>query len=863
MGAARRVTDWWSVGTALLTLLNTLLRYSDVNRNTGSGTWEAPGGIWGPKPSRCHEARLAARARALSPAQSLWTILLRYGNWSPGQMATVSARRLSGNLPAPSTEFVGRRRESIEVRRALSEARVVTLTGPGGVGKTRLALHSAEGTRRAFPDGTWLVDLASLDTPPLLAQTVAAALGIRDQSTRSPVTSLKHHLAGKHMLLLLDNCEHLVDAAATVVDALIKSTPELWVLATSRQPLGLTGEKIVSVGPLAIPDPASVSSVEELSTYDAVNLFVTRAASTSPGFRLTERNGATIAALCSRLDGLPLAIELSAVRLRALSPEQLLDRLDQRFRLLTGGSRAATARQQTLYGLIDWSFQLCSPAERSLWARSSVFAGSFDLDATEQICADDALPRTAVLDAVAGLVEKSVFIREDHEAAARYRMLETIREFGSERLAEIGDAPALRRRHRDHYARLVGCASAGLFSADGPRWLELLRVDYPNLRAALGFSLAQPGEATGGLQLAGDLWFAWRELGLLREGRRWLDGLLALDTTRTSARAQALWVNGSLAILQGDVHIARRMLAECERLARELADDTAAAYAEVFSGQTALVEGDAEQAMRLLEHAVNAHRAVGEHFGTAVALLRLALAATASGNLDRAGSLATDYVTFCNEHGATWLTPFGHWVLGIEHWRHGETDRAIAEAQHAVRGHWANKDKIGAAEAMEVLAWAAAAIGNERLAAQLIGCVEEIWRTLVGAPLFGFPHLIEYHEACVTRCRRALGSKSFQALTDQAARDEFDAMVALALETEQVRVSTRVEQGRGPLTTREYEVAQLIAQGKSNREIAASLIISQRTAEAHVQHILTKLGFASRAQIATWITARRGVADPP
>lgn len=715
-------------------------------------------------------------------------------------MATAAVRRLSGNLPAPSTGFVGRRRESAEIRRLLSESRLVTLTGPGGVGKTRLALHVAEGVRRAFPDGTWMADLAPLDEPALVAQSVAAALGIRDHSARWPVAILSEHLADKCLLLVLDNCEHLLDASAVLADAMLQATPELRILATSRQPLGLAGEQIVDVAPLSVPDPDAVTSVQELSTFGAVSLFVARAAGVLPEFTLTERNALAVAALRARLDGLPLAIELSAVRLRVLSPEQVLERLDERFQLLTGGSRAALARQQTLLGLVDWSFQLCSSAERLLWARASVFAGSFDLDAAEQVCSDDALPCHEVLDVVAGLIDKSVLLREDHETGVRYRMLETIREFGRERLAEAADELTLRRRHGEHFLRLIERACAGLFSSEGPQWL---------------------------------------------------DRLLAVDAAPTPARAHALWANGALAILQGDVDTARTMLAESFRLAERLADDKARAYAEVFSGHVAMVEGDVGTAVRLLEHAMEAHRVAGDPFGTAVTLIRMALAASAIGDGERASRLAIDYVALCTEHGATWLAPFGHFVLAVEYWRRDETGQDVAAAREAVRGHWDNQDRIGTGQGIEVLAWAAAAEGNGQRAACLLGALDMVWRS-VGAPLFGFPHLVQYHDDCRTNCKSLLGSAAFDAAAHRGAGLPFDDVVAYALEQSTPTESSAGAAGPSPLTRREREVADLVAQGMSNKQIVA-----QRTAESHVEHILTKLGFTSRAQIATWVTARK------
>jgi len=775
-------------------------------------------------------------------------------------MGTVAIRRTSGNLPLPSTPFIGRRDELSNIRRLLSQSRLVTLTGTGGVGKTRLAVQAAAGVGRAFPDGTWLVDLAPLDDPVLVPQSVAATLGIRDQSARLPIAILSEYLVDKQVLLVLDNCEHLLDACAALVDALVQSSPELRVLATSRQPLGLPGEHTFVVPPLSVPDFDAADSIEEVLRYDAINLFVTRAEAVLPVFSLTKHNAAAVTALCARLDGLPLAIELSAVRLRALSPEQVLARLDERFQLLTGGNRVALPRQQTLHGLVDWSFQLCSPNEQMLWARVSVFSGSFDLEAAEQVCSDGSMPRSAVLDAVAGLVDKSVLLREDHEFGVRYRLLETIRGFGHAQLVDGGQEVALRRRHRDYYLELIDRASAGLFGPDGPAWVEQMRSDHPNVRAALGFSLSQPGEASAGLRLAGALWFGWRELGLLSEGRRWLDRLLVVADRPSGTRARALWVLGSLAILQGDVEIARTSLAESARLAERLEDAGASAYSQVFSGQVAMVEGNPESAVQLLETAVKATRANGDPLGTAMAMILLAFAASAVGNGAGARRLAGEYVALCEEHGATLFLPFGHRALSIEYWRRGDLDEAVAEARKVVRLQWANQDPIGAGEGIEVLAWAAAARGDAERAALLFGALNSVWRT-VGAPLYGFPDLVRQHDESVAQCLGTLGEASFNAANDRGARFSFEYLVDYALEQLPAAGAVAAGDASSPLTRREREVANLVAQGMSNREIAAALVIAPRTAEAHVEHILVKLGFNSRAQIATWMTLRQRAED--
>ncbi|WP_345444760.1 ATP-binding protein, partial [Actinoallomurus vinaceus] len=350
-------------------------------------------------------------------------------------------------LPAEVTSFVGRRHEVAEVKRLLSVSRLVTLTGPGGVGKTRLAGRVGALLRRAFADGVWLVELADLANPDLLVPAVCEALRIRDHSARPAVEVLIDHLRDAQALVILDNCEHLVPECAVLVEALLRSAPRLRVLATSRQPLGVGSEQSLSVPTLPVTSDGDVGVV----AGDAVRLFAERAEAVVPGFVVTEDNREAVERICRRLDGLPLGIELAAVRLRALSVQQLLARLDDRFRLLTSGSRAVLPRHQTLRALIDWSYGLCTEAERSVWARISVFSGGLDLEAAEQVCVGDGIAREDMLDLVGGLVDKSVLVREEHPGTVRYRLLETIRQYGRERLIASGTEHLVQQRHRDYY----------------------------------------------------------------------------------------------------------------------------------------------------------------------------------------------------------------------------------------------------------------------------------------------------------------------------------------------------------------------------------------------------------------------------
>ncbi|WP_459981667.1 ATP-binding protein [Nocardioides sp. AN3] len=768
----------------------------------------------------------------------------------------MATTRVAGNLPVPATAFVGRRAEQDDVRRIFSESRLVTLTGPGGVGKTRLALQVASDVRRVFRDGTWFVDLAALTDPTLLVQSVAAVLDVREQSG-APAEGLVQYLEDKHLLLVLDNCEHVVEQCAALVDSLLQRCRDVRVLATSRHSLRVAGEQILTLAPLPVPDRGELVPLAELSLNEAVSLFVARARSVVPGFELTDLNAPAVAALCARADGLPLAIELTAVMLRALSPEQILARMDERFQLLNWGSRAAQPRQQTLHALMDWSYQLCTPAEAVLWARASVFAGGFDLEAVEAVCTGDGLSELAMLDAVAGLVDKSVLVREEQGTTVRYRLLETVRAFGVERLATTGSDEEFRVRHRDYFTLIAESAESAWFSEAGLAWSHRIRLEQPNLRAALGFSLSRPGEAQAGLRLANALWFVWRMFGQFSEGRRWLDRTLAADAVSDGLRARALWSNGSLAFYQGDYAAARAMLEQAEEQGAQVGDASAKAYAQVFRGQAALSEGALDEAMRLLTDALESFRTLDDPFGESLALARIIGTGSATGDGELARRAAAEYLALCEANGARWLAHYGHLGLAIELLRSGEISRATTQAREAIRSFWSQGDPIDAATGMEVLAWAAAAVGDHERAAFLLGGTAGLRNPSGASQLMGFRFLHEFHEQCVESCVERMGQDAYEAAAANGAAADFDELVAYA--SGRSTGQNRRSRARSILTKRELEVAELVSLGMSNAEIAATLFISRRTAETHVDHILSKLGFSSRTQIASWMA--KGQAD--
>ncbi|MEU8106119.1 LuxR C-terminal-related transcriptional regulator [Nonomuraea muscovyensis] len=780
--------------------------------------------------------------------------------------ASTSKQRQAGRLPAEVTSFVGRRHEVAEVKRLLCASRAVTLTGPGGVGKTRLALRVAVDLARDFRGGVWFVELAGVESPDMLAQIVAEALEIRDHSASAPIDVIAQHLRDKQALVVLDNCEHLVYECAVLAETLLRAAPALRVLATSREPLGFAGEQTLPVPTLELPGSDHLPA-ESLARFDAVRLFTERARAVLPSFEVTEENRDVVARICRRLDGLPLAIELATVRLRALSVQQLLDRLDDRFRLLTAGSRAVLPRQRTLRALIDWSYALCSEQEQLMWERVSVFAGGLDLDGAEAVCAGDGIAREDVLDLVSGLVDKSILLREEHGSRVRYRLLEIIRQYGVEKLAEHGQMETVQGRHRDYYKQMAAQAREQLFGPGQVAWFTRLRLEHANLHTVLEHCFAHPDEAVTGLTMASDLLFHWITGYYLGEGRQWLDRGLAACTRPDESRARALWSNGWLAVIQADLPAATAMLAESRAIGERLGLDSVLAYVALYNGMVAMFEGDTESAIAFYEEALERHRATGDPVGTASALIRLSLAYSFRGDSETAISLGDECLAVADAHGEGWHKAYMMMALGVDVWRQGDLRRATELETHSLRFNRTVDDPLGVGVNLEVLAWIAATEGRHERTARLLGILDTVWQA-IGAPLSGYGHLAHYHDECVALTRKTLGSSGFEAAFEEGARLSYDEALAYALQGDEhvdeaitrngfaARDRAQPRSGAGapaPLTRREMEIARLVAKGMTSKEIAADLVISQRTVESHIEHILSKLGFHSRTQIAVWV----------
>jgi predicted ATPase/class 3 adenylate cyclase len=548
-----------------------------------------------------------------------------------------SATTFPNNLPQPLTSFVGRERETGEVRRLIETTRLLTLTGPGGCGKTRLAIHGATQLLGQFPDGAWLVELGPLADPALVVPTVISVLGARTlpSATDSPaeahrpaMTTLTEYLKQKKLLLILDNCEHLTDECARLAETLLRVCPHLRILATSRETLGAAGETAWRVPSLSLPDPKRQEPLHALTQYEAIRLFIERATAALPAFHVTEKNAAALARVCHQLDGIPLAIELAAVRVKALPVEQLAARLDDQFRLLTGGSRTALPRQQTLRAAIDWSYDLLTETERILLRWLAVFAGSWSLEAAEEICAGEGVEEREVLDLLTQLVDKSLVQYEEQDGEGRYRLLETIRQYSRARLLETGDAATPRRRHRNYYLALAERAEPELRRAGQMAWLRRLEQEQDNLRAALDWCLAEEEGIEAGLRLAAALPRFWTVRGSVEEGVEWLERVLTRSGGTAAARAKALYQAGT-AVTQtphvdlASTAVAQARLEESHALAHKFGDQTGIAASLLGLGLVAERSGDLELAQSRLEASQTLYEQLMDEGGIAASLLAL------------------------------------------------------------------------------------------------------------------------------------------------------------------------------------------------------------------------------------------------
>jgi predicted ATPase/DNA-binding NarL/FixJ family response regulator len=751
------------------------------------------------------------------------------------------------NLPLELSSFVGREKELSEVRRLLEDVRLLTLTGSGGCGKTRLALAAAGELAEGYGDGVWLVELASLADPSLVPQAVASTLGVREQPSRIPTETLSDHLGSKKVLLVLDNCEHLVEACAELAEALLHSCPDLRVLATSREALGITGEVAWLVPSLPLPDLRRLTAVESLPQYESARLFLERAAAVKPAFALTERNAASVAQVCYRLDGIPLAIELAAAKAKVLSVEQIADRLDDCFKLLSAGGRTAMPRHRTLHATMDWSHELLPDEERVLFRRLSVFAGGFSLEAAESVCAGEELARNEVLELLSHLVDKSLVIMREEGGEARYRLLETVRQYASEKLSKSGETGQFRERHAGYYLALAEEAEPELKGAGQLAWVERLERDRDNLRAAMAWLLGR-GELEDAARLGWALWLFWGIRAHFAEGRRWMEQALSANGSAmpASARAKALYVAGMMANYQGDHRSAEPLVEESLGLFRELEDKPGTAWALSNASFAALGQGH-QRAITLVEESVHLFLEVEEKWGAAIQFCFLAVAWRDRGDHGRAKRLAERGLALSREVGERQAISAALYTLATlaQAERDHERARDLFEEGLSVSAELGNEADV--AHCLEGLASVAAEGGRIARAARLWGAEEALLEKIEAAVYTYVPDR-SVHRSQVAAARSQLEEEAFAAAWAEGRAMSLEEAIEYALDRSTTPGPNAPETYPAGLSAREVDVLRLVAQGLTNAEVAARLFISSRTVGWHLGSIYRKLGFSSRTE---------------
>ncbi|MBV1778008.1 LuxR C-terminal-related transcriptional regulator [Paeniglutamicibacter sp. ABSL32-1] len=752
------------------------------------------------------------------------------------------------------TSFIGRRHEMAEAKALMSTSRLVTLTGAGGVGKTRMAGEITQQARRAYRDGVRIVELAPLTKTASVAAVVAAALEVSDQSQRPALDRLADFLQDKELLLVLDNCEHLLDEVSVLVHRILGQAPDVRILATSREPVGITGETLYAIPPMSTPPIDDPVRVEQLESFEAVALFVARARNVVPGFALDVDNAPVVAQLCTQLDGMPLAIELATTRLRSLSATQLLDRLDRRFQLLNRGDRSALPRQQTLRALIDWSYELCSDSEQMLWRRLSVFPGSFDMEAAEAVCGFGELPSDDIVDLLDSLVAKSILsVRRDGEVL-RYHQLVTIREYGQELLANPDEVKTLRTRHLHHYVERCDTMVRNWCSPHQSRFLQAARGDRANLTSAMDWALEAPGEHATAARLASLLRYQWVSGNFITEGRALLDRVLSKPSEADPlSYASAMWVAAWVSLIQGDHDTGADYARRCLTSAQKLEDPALEAHAEHWLALHRMFSGDLVGAIELYRKVSKAHDAHGDTAAKLTALFQLGMAQALDNRLEAALETCRQVIEIATSHGELWNRAYAYWIRGISYWQLGEYASAVTAVTEALRiQQYTFQDGVCVALSLETLHWITVSMGDYDRAAELAHAVASVWSELgITVAAFG-PHM---HKASLTsnrRMREALGRRYVSKTKDEHRMSKTQAIdCALGVTTSPAKHSS----GNNPLTKKEMQVAGLVAQGLTNRLIAQQLVISPRTVDGHVERILAKLSFRTRSQIASWATA--------
>jgi predicted ATPase/DNA-binding XRE family transcriptional regulator len=634
------------------------------------------------------------------------------------------------HVPLSLTSFVGREQNAATLVRLLETTRLLTLTGPGGIGKTRLALHVASQLGTSFAHGVWLVDLAGLVDPELVPGAVATALELREEPMRPIIHVVEEWLRPREQLLVLDNCEQVIGACAELANYLLQRCPRLRIIATSRAALGIGGETRWPVPPLSLPDAKHCSSLAHLARFEAVRLFMDRALEAVPTFSVTDDSAVAVADVCVRLDGIPLAIELAAARVRVLSTTELAQRLDNRLQLLTGGSRTAAARQQTLRSTIDWSYALLSDSERVLFARLAVFAGGWTAEAAETVCAGSGLDSHEIFDLVARLVDQSIVQTEPGgESPMRFRLLETLREYAAEKLGESGDEALLRTRHLEWAVALAEHAERELWRSDQLTWLRRLRTEQGNLRAAHAWSLLQPEACQAGLRLAGALARYWDICGELAEGSSWLSRILALPDARAPSmgRARALGARGYLAVVCGDSELAHGCLEESRLLWQSAGETRGVAACLFFLGVLAgWTDPGNERAAVLLSEGLALARQCGPRWTAYSCLICLGEIARAKGQLDGAETLLVESRLLAQANGDRWGGSYAALALGLVAQSRGDLRRAQECFRESLLQALQLEHSLGVSYALDGLGSVAAAQAQPERAARLFGAAKAL-----------------------------------------------------------------------------------------------------------------------------------------
>ncbi|MCW2936227.1 MAG: hypothetical protein JWM19_7189 [Actinomycetia bacterium] len=818
-----------------------------------------------------------------------------------GVLRSLDDPALRHNLPSQATSFVGRTVELAELRALVSGgSRLVTIAGPGGIGKSRLAMQAAADALDGTRDGVWLVELAPVAEPALVVRTAAVALGVREAPGRPMLDTLTGAIGERDLLLILDNAEQVLGAVAGLADAVIRSCPRACVLVTSREPLGTSGEHVFRVPGLTVP-PASLAAPDQLVAFESVQLFAEHAALHRRGFVLDDDSAAAVAAICVRLDGIPLALELAAARLDSLSASEINARLDQRFRLLTTGNRTALPRHQTLRALIDWSYDLLSPQERSVFDRLSVFAGGWTMDAAEAVASGGSVAEWQVLDLLAALVGKSLVQAEMVHGPTRYRLLETVRHYVAERLAlrAGSDLQDARVAHRDHYRSLVETAATGLRGPDEHRWLDRIEAEFDNIRAALAFSIADPGSAEPGLRLAAGLRSFVFSRGHSGEVIEALGALLRRPDARQPTRSLALALVTNCKLL---THFDRRpdipsMAEEAITIARGLADDALAADALAALNWFSYLQGDLPAALARADDAVALARAAGNPLRLGVALGHRAVFKAENGDLDASLADYQEVLSLARASGDNYTLAVTLVNLGVDQIVAREFPAALAYLQEALRvadahgyqhlsaaaemnlgfAHLMNEDAASArrllvgvldrARATSEMTWvhgtllglalAASADGDLTVAATLHGAVDHQYEQ-AGQAFDAKESKMRASDHA--RLRNALGEAAFDAACQHGRTLSQADAIALALSTAQsdpepaavtVPAARRAPASSpaGPLSAREREIMALLASGASNAKIAERLFMTINTVRTHLDRIRDKTGARNRAEL--------------